>query len=146
MNSLAELTQDDGRRIGIPKGAAILIISQKEPDPERPKSKAMIRWCVNEAAGPQHSFVRDDLRQVRNLFPKAYAGLGWVEVESPEGDTVLIPEGTATGGYREVDDDLFELTLNVPTGPVTIRVKASFEQVRELVGLKAEPEAPPTEH
>lgn len=145
MRGLAELTQDDGRRIGVPAGGALVIIGHKEPPPENPKAKCTIRWFTPGAQGAYHSYVRDDLRHVRNLFPVAYQGLGWSEVEDSVGNTVLIPEGTANGGFQETGDDLFKITLTIPTGPVSFVIKAKYEDVRKLAGLEGPAPRRPTE-
>jgi hypothetical protein len=134
--NLAELTRHDGRRIGIPKTSALLIVGIAAPGDDMPKAKTMIRWST-DLAGAQHAFVRDELRQVRNLIPAAYSGLHWTEVQAANGDVVLIPEGSAQGGYEETGDDEFTITLNIPTGPVSFPIKATFDQVRTLAGLGA---------
>jgi hypothetical protein len=137
--ALAELTQHDGLRVGIPTGGALLIMGYKEPPADMPKAKTMIRWFVPGAQGAYHSYVRDDLRHVRNLFPVAFQGLGWSEVEDIAGNTVLVPAGTANGGYQEIEDGVYQISLTIPTGPVAFQIRSSFEEVRKLAGLDTPP-------
>lgn len=138
--NLAQLTQHDGKRLGIPAGTAVMIVGFRTPPEDMPKAKSMLRWVSGQ--GAVHSFLREELKQLRNLMPVAHQGLGWQELEDEEGNVVLIPQGSATGGYIEKEDGVFHITLDIVTGPVTLPIRIEFNELAKLAGFAPEAEEP----
>jgi hypothetical protein len=141
--NLIELSLANGRRIGLPPLSAVLIAELEEGAED--DAKTVIRWHI--MGGPASiANVKDSFRQVLNLFPKSSGGLGWTHGTIPSGAAIAFPEGTIAS-YEELGDEdgIFRLTLGCATGPLTVDVKASFEDVQAMLGNTAPPKraAPP---
>lgn len=136
--NLIELTLADGRRIGLPPLAAVIIADLGKDDEE--KAATLIRWHI-AGQGAQIAKVKDSFRQVVNLFPKSSGGLGWTHAEDVHGFGIAFPEGTIAS-YEEKPGDqpkVFSLTLGCATGPISIEIRASYDDVQAMLGNPAKP-------
>lgn len=136
MPDLVELTLHDNRRVGIPRGTVILLLDvSKAEHAEAPKAKTLIRYTLG--FGGKIAWVRDAYDQVLNLFPTAVDGLGWAHARNTDGAALAFPSGSIVA-YEELEPKgTFEVTLDVPTGPISVSVQASFEEVKSMMGEKA---------
>lgn len=139
--SLVEFTLHDKRRTGIPADAALLVMDlAKVPDEKFPAAKTMIRYLAPN--GAKHAFVRDSYRHVLSCFAMPFGGPGWAHLTTKEGADFVISKHSVTA-YEELEGGAgFDVTFNIPTGPLEIPIRASIKEVRALLADKGE--APPT--
>lgn len=140
MSSDAELTLHNGRRVGIPAGSGILVVSlEHDPAPVNEKAKTLVRYSI-DGQTPKHAEVRDTFKQVLSKFPLSLGGQAWAHLTNKVGDDVAIIHKTAAG-YEETEDGVFRVIFAVPTGPIELDLKAAIEDVQDL--LRPDPPAAP---
>jgi hypothetical protein len=135
--SVIELTLHDKRRTGIPADAALLIMDLgKVPDEKYPAAKTMVRYLAPN--GAKHAFLRDNYRHVMSCFPMPFGGPGWTHLTNKEGAHFVIAKDSVTAFEELEGGDGFDVTFNIPTGPLEIPIKATIEEVRVLLGKRGE--------
>jgi hypothetical protein len=137
-----QLTQHDGKRIGLPPMCALMICQMTDAARDAvkaPEAKTVIVADIGMGQRLQVA-VRDDFRQVLNLFPIARSGRGWQQVVDGEDMSVAFPKGTVSA-YQELREDLFALTLDVDGTVLTTQMKGGFEELEQLLEDSPAPEA-----
>lgn len=135
--NVIELTQHNGKKVGVPSIAAVLIFSmEKTPDPTMPEAKTMIRYSIDGQVA-RHAFVKDTYKQCLSSFPLGYGGQAWAHITDVVGNDQVILNKSAAA-YEELDDEnTFRVIFAIPTGPIELSLKATYEEVRDM--LRPEP-------
>lgn len=140
--SLVELTLHDKRRTGIPSDSALLVMDlAKVPDPNYPAAKTMVRYLAPN--GAKHAFLKDGYRHVLSCFPMPFGGPGWAHLTNKHGADFVIAKNSVTAFEELEGGEGFDVTFEIPTGPVEVPIRATIKEVRALLSERSE--APPTE-
>lgn len=132
----AELTTHDGRKVGIPRDAALLIMASKGVE-DHPKAKALIRFSIG--FGQYHSvFVRDAYKHLLGLFPTARGGAPWAHATSKEGLDLVFPQNTISYWEELADKGGTRVILMVEDQQVVLDLKDSVSQVRSWLQVPGE--------
>lgn len=139
--SVVSLTLHDGRAVGIPAGAALIIVDfAKAPPEESPKGKTLIRYTLG--AGARSAFVRDAYKAVLGRFPLPCGGSGWAHLTDTEGRDLVVAQGCAAA-YEQLESGAgFAVTFMIPTGPVELAIKGELADIQALAPPAAAEIAP----
>lgn len=141
---IVQLTTHDGRKAGLPALSAVMMVGcEAKPNPEFPKATSMVRFVTG--AGARHIFLRESLKHLLNLFPRAIGGAGWVRSEDGQGNEVAFPENSIRAFEEQApkDDDeegakpRFWVQLGCETGPIELVLRCDFKELMTLMGESA---------
>lgn len=136
MKSVAQFTQPDGRRVGIPALGGLIIMDVEKATEEsvagKPsQAKTLLRYTVGDTW--RALFVKDAFKHVLSSMPLSAQG-PWAHCTDHEGLDFALPRNCITA-FEEIEDGIFSVTAMLICGPTTLRLKASLDDLVEHIGL-----------
>jgi hypothetical protein len=129
-----QLTQHDGKRLGLPPFCAMMIAQMTEAARNAAKAAEAKTLIVADLGLQQRLqiMVRDEFRQVLNLFPIAHGGRPWQQVLDGEKMSVAFPKGSIAA-WQELREDVFALTIDISGTTLTTQFMGTFEELEQLL-------------
>lgn len=138
MRGIAQFTTAEGRRLGIPSLAALIVFDVSAPAPDRPEgASTLVRYSVGQQQ--RIAWLRDPFKHVLSCLPMSAQG-PWAHVTDVAGADLVFARQSMTG-YEEVDDDVFRVTLDGGGVPIEVMLRTSFEDLEKVAGMVKDEEA-----
>lgn len=146
MNGLAQFTTADGRKIGLPTLSGLLVMGVViSPLENQPKgARTLVRYMLAGEDGVRIAWLRDPYRHVVSKLPLSFIG-PWAHMTEKDGNELAFPQNCICA-FEQQDDGKFDVTLQIPPSPLTVTLKAVFEEIEETAGfVPSQLTAPPVE-
>lgn len=135
MRNVAQFTTANGMHVGIPTLGAIIVldtvVSPLEDQPE--DARTLVRFLVAGGPGARLVWLKDPFKHVLSKLPVSVVG-PWAHMTDTAGNGLVFPQGSVCA-YEQTQDDQIVVTLDVPTGPIDVVLRATLDDLVECGAL-----------